>query len=512
MISSQDDASRPTVESDPFPHPTYAMHVLRPAFDEARRLLFGPMLAANVAHTIMLAETGIVAAAEAGQALAALRTIEERGAEAFAYTPAIEDLFFAVERELIAMVGPAAGGNLQIARSRNDLAAAMGRLFLRGLVLGAIGQTIELREALLTLARAHLDTLMAGTTHTQPAQPTTLAHYLGGVLGPIERDTERLRQLYQRVNRCPLGAAAFTTTGFPIDRALTASLLGFAGLVENGYDAVGAADHMVEATGALTTAAASLSRFVHDLLIWARAESGIVRIADAFVQISSIMPQKRNPVVLEHVRARIGYVYGDAATVATMVHNSAFGDTNDVEDPIYVPLARCFASMASVLDLMSAVLASIEFDRNLLASRAGLGFTTSTELADMLVRDFGLPFRTAHAIVATVVKDALARGLGSDGITAAMVEASAQASTSRSIGIHDDAVRAALDPWGFVRSRRISGGPAPEAMTAALDQTADRLAADRAWLGETRARLAGAEGERARRAARLIAPVEVTTP
>jgi argininosuccinate lyase len=488
-----------------FPHPVYAAHILRPAFEDARRLLFAPMLAANAAHLVMLAETGVVGETEAGRALAALREIAEGGADAFQYAAAVEDLFFAIERRLIVLAGPEAGGCLQTARSRNDLDAAMCRLMLRELVLGAVDQTLALRSALLDLARVHLETLMPGTTHTQPAQPTTLAHYLGGVLGPLERDTERLRQLYGRVNRNPLGVAAFTTTGFPIDRELTARLLGFEGLVENGYDAVGAADHMLEATGALVTAAASLSRFVHDLLIWARPETGVIRIADAFVQISSIMPQKRNPVVLEHVRARIGYVFGDAATVATMVHSSAFGDTVDVEDEIYVPLARCFAAMASVLDLLTAVMSSIEIDRGLLAARAGQGFTTSTELADTLVRVCGLPFRTAHAIAARVVQDAIAAGKGAGEVTAAMVDAAAQDVAGRPLAVDAEVVRAALDPWRFVRARTGPGGPAPETTRRAFSAASRRLSADRGWLAGARERLAGAEMERARRAERLIA-------
>jgi argininosuccinate lyase len=488
-----------------FPHPVYAEHVLRPAFDDARRLLFAPMLAANAAHLVMLAETGIVAAAEAGKALAALGAIAAEGDAAFRYAPAVEDLFFAVERRLIELAGPDAGGALQTARSRNDLDAAMCRLMLRELVLDAIDRVLGLRAALLDLARAHLATLMPGTTHTQPAQPTTFAHYLGGVLGPLERDTARLRELHGRVNQNPLGAAAFTTTGFPIDRALTARLLGFAGVVENGYDAVGAADHMLEATGALVTAAASLSRFVHDLLIWTRPEVGVVRIADAFVQISSIMPQKRNPVVLEHVRARVGYVYGDAATVATMVHSSAFGDTVDVEDEIYVPLARCFGAMASVLDLLTAVVASpLAVDADLLAARAGRGFTTSTELADTLVRVCGLPFRTAHAIAARVVHDAIAAGIDAAAIAPAMVDAAARAVTGRPLDLAAETVRTALDPWSFVRVRTVPGGPAPETMDRALAEATGRLDADRAWLAETRARLAAAASERASRVERLI--------
>ncbi|MGH2557781.1 MAG: argininosuccinate lyase [Thermomicrobiales bacterium] len=489
--------------SSELPHPAYADHVLRPAFDDARRLLFGPMLAANAAHLVMLAETGIVAKEDAARALVALREIEAAGPDAFAYAPSVEDLFFAVEGRLIGLAGPDAGGNLQIARSRNDLDAVMCRLMLRDRVLSTIERVDALRERLLALAEEHVETLMPGTTHTQPAQPTTLAHYLGGVLGPLERDAERLRQLYARVNRCPLGAAAFTTTGFPINRERTARLLGFEGIVENGYDAVGASDHMLEATGALVTMSSSLSRFVYDLLIWARPEVGIIRISDEFVQISSIMPQKRNPVVLEHVRARIGYVYGDAATVATMVHSSAYGDTVDVEDEIYVPLARCLDAAASVLDLLTAVFATIGVDRDLLAARAGQGFTTSTELADTLVRRYGLPFRTAHAVAGKVVKAAIAEGKEADSITVAMVEVAARSVIGQTIGIDEATLRNALDPWQFVRSRAIPGGPAPEAMRRYLSDCRGRLYDDRRWLAGERERLMAADAERSSRAERL---------
>jgi argininosuccinate lyase len=488
-----------------FPHPAYAEHILRPAFEEAQRILFEPMLAANAAHLIMLAETGIITEAEAGRALAALREIGKAGAAAFTYAPAVEDLFFSVEGKLIEQAGAEAGGNLQIARSRNDLDAVMCRLMLRNRILATVGQVLDLRERLLAFAREHVETLMPGITHTQPAQPTTLAHYLGGVLGPLERDTARLKECFARVNQNPLGAAAFTTTGFPIDRTITERLLGFQGTVENGYDAVGASDHMLESTGVLITIASSLSRFVNDLLIWARAEVGIIRIGDEFVQISSIMPQKRNPVVLEHVRARIGYVYGDAETVATMVHSSAYGDTVDVEDEIYVPLARCFMAMTSILDLMTAVIATLGVNREALAARAGRGFTTSTELADTLVRRYHLPFRTAHKIVATVVKSAIAAGKDAADITVAMVEDAAQSVLGHPLGIDEQTLREALDPWHFVRVRAIPGGPAPAAMRRSLNEHGERLHFDRAWLVNEQARIATADEERIKQADALIA-------
>jgi len=490
-----------------FPHPAYASHILRPAFEEAQRLLFGPMLEANAAHLVMLAETGIIAASDAGRVLAALRKVADGGAAAFVYAPAVEDLFFAVEQQLIADAGADAGGNLQIARSRNDLDAVMCRLMLRDRLLDLGDRLVALRARLLAFAGEHVETIMPGTTHTQPAQPTTLAHYIAGVLGPLERDTARLRDLYGRVNRNPMGVAAFTTTGFPIDRALTTALLGFDGLVENGYDAVGAADYMLEAVGTLGTAATGLSRFVHDLLIWSRREVGILRVGDEFVQISSIMPQKRNPVVFEHIRARVGYVLGDAATVTTIAHSSAFGDTVDVEDEIYLPLARGFEAMASILDLLTVVFATIEVDRDLLASRAGRGFTTTTELADTLVRRFGLPFRSAHGVVAGVVRDTIAAGGDTGDITVATVENAARRVLGREIGIDEVTLRAALDPRAFVQARAVPGGPAPAAMRRSLDAISSQLHADRRWIDGARERIAAAAAERKRRTAPLIAAV-----
>ncbi|MFN8537760.1 MAG: argininosuccinate lyase [Thermomicrobiales bacterium] len=500
------DEARTTSAPHTFPHPSYARHILRPFFEDAQRLLlFGPMLAANAAHLIMLSETGIIPATQAGRVLSALRQVEAAGPVSFEYAPAVEDLFFAVEGRLIALAGPEAGGNLQIARSRNDLDAAMCRLLLRDRLLAALGQTLDLRERLIAFASEHVETLMPGITHTQPAQPTTLAHYLAGVLGPLERDTARLRATYARVNQSPLGAAAFTTTGFPIDRELIAQLLGFVDVVENGYDAVGGSDCMIEPMTTLTILASGLSRFVHDLLIWARSEVGILRIGDEFVQISSIMPQKRNPVVLEHVRARIGYVHGDAATVTTMLHSSAFGDTADINDQIYVPLARAFDALGGVLELLTAVFATATINRDLLSQRAGLGFTTSTELADTLVRDHGLPFRSAHGVAAATVKLAIARGLEASQVTPALVDEAAVAIIGRPLDLTGEALQSALDPWTFVRRRSLPGGPAPEAMQHSLAVHLSVLQSDRAWLAEERTRLLEADLDRERRAAQLIA-------
>lgn len=484
-----------------FPHPAYARYVLEPGFRESQRLIFSHMMAANEAHTLMLVETGIISREHASALLAALRQVNDAGVDSFTYAPEVEDLFFAIENRLIDITGPEIGGNLQIARSRNDLAAVVCRLMIRERLATVQDVVLVLRATLLDLAGEHVCTIMPGITHTQPAQPTTLAHYLLGVLGPLERDSERLRQAWSRVNRSPLGVAAFTTTSFPVDRDLAAALLGFDGVVENGYDAVGAGDHMLESVQALVTLVGSLSRFVYELLIWTRAEVGILRIADEFIQISSIMPQKRNPVVLEHVRARVGYVYGDAATVATMIHSAAFGDTNDVEDEIYVPIARAFDATESVLTLLDVSLQTASFNVDLLAERAGQGNTTTTAIADGLVRDFGLPFRTAHGVVSRLVAEGGA-------ITSARIAEVAQGITGQHLDIDEAWAKRTLDPWNFIKARTIRGGPAPATTAAAVGSGRERLARDRQRLERAEAQIREAAVNRAARIAEYVAPLE----
>jgi argininosuccinate lyase len=488
--------------SGTFPHPAYAEHVLEPQFVDAQRHLFPYMIAANEAHTLMLAACDIIPEEQAVTLLKALNQVEGDGPSAFTYAPQIEDLFFAVEGKLIELAGVEAGGNLQIARSRNDLAAGMNRMMLRDRILAAREQVLGLSAVLADLIEQHIETLMPGITHTQPAQPTTLAHYLLGVLGPLERDSDRLARAYACTNRSTFGVAAFTTTSFPIDRDLVADLLGFNGIVENGYDAVGASDHLLESAQALVNCVGSLSRFVYELLVWARRSEDVLRIHDEFIQISSIMPQKRNPVVLEHVRIRMGWVYGDASTVGTIVHNAAFGDTNDVEDPVFVPLNRAFDSFGMVVELLSSVLESASFNVEGMAAKAGEGNTTTTALADGLVKDFAIPFRSAHTIASRLVtRTTRERSV----ITAQLVNEVSGEVLGEPLAVTDQFVQDALDPWAFVTRRTLPGGPAPLATRKALAGTRERLGTDRDLLAADRAKLQEAEERRDARIASLTA-------
>jgi argininosuccinate lyase len=316
-----------------------------------------------------------------------------------------------------------------------------------------------------------------------------MAHYGAAVLSFLARDAGRLRAAYARTNRSPLGAAAFTTTGFPIDRALTAEWLGFDGLMENSHDAIGAADHMTEAMGALITMALSLSRVTRDLLFWTTQEAAAIRIHDSFIQISSIMPQKRNPVVLEHLRARLGRLIGQAQTVLTLAHSVPYGDTQDIEDEIHAPLFGACETAADVLSLYTAVFQTLEVNREHLAARAEAGFTTATELADTLTRDVGLPFRTAHRVVSRLVRSAVSQGLTPGDVTPALLDRAAQAVMGRPLALSAEVVRRALDPAHFVAVRTQPGGPAPATMRAWLDRAERSLSEDAGWLSAARARL-----------------------
>ena len=451
-----------------FPAPSYARHILEPAFTFAREHLLTHMLEANKAHAVMLIEQGIVDGESGGLLLGGILQAEADGAEQYRYDPTVEDLFFLVERRILEVAGAVAGGNLQLGRSRNDLSAALCRMALRHRLLDIATCMTQLRARLADLAAEHINTLMPGVTHTQVAQPTTLGHYLLGVLGPLGRDAERLERAFRHTNRSPLGVAAFTTSSLPVDRERVAALLGFDGLIENGYDAVGAADYMLEAVAALRIVCLSLMRFINDLLIWCRSDVALATVGDEFIQISSIMPQKRNPVVLEHIRARIGYVMGDAATVDAMVHGAAFGDTVDVEDEIFVPLLRCCGRTGSILTLLSDVLATIRFDTERMSNAARAGFGSSTELAERLTLDFGIPFRQAHQTVSRMVDELVASGRDLFAISPEMLRDATMNVSHVEVDITTDKLQHILDPNEVIQRRALPGGPARSALRDAL--------------------------------------------
>jgi argininosuccinate lyase len=316
---------------------------------------------------------------------------------------------------------------------------------------------------------------MPAHTHTQPAQPTTLAHYLLAAIEFLARDVARLEAAFARVNLCPMGAAAITTSGFPIDREETARLLGFEGVAENSYGAIASIDYITEAAGAVSVAMVNLGKFVQDLLLWCTREFGFLRLSDAFVQSSSIMPQKRNPVALEHSRVLASRALGEAQAVFTCAHNTPFGDINDSEDDLQPLVSMMFADARRSLGLLAGALRTAEVDVAALAHRAGRDFLTVTELADTLVRREGMSFKQAHDLLAEAVK-----GCGERDEASAVAEALAKLHPE--LRLSQAEIELAMDPLNFVRVRQVIGGPAPVQTAATLERAHAEQQRMEAWV------------------------------
>src|SRR5512139_2034070 len=378
--------------------PQYVSQVLNENFEDAKTLFLSPLMAIHYAHLVMLADRGIIPAADARTIREALDAVSLKEVRATPYDGTCEDLFFYVKRLLINACGEDIAGRLHTARSRNDIDMTMYRMRQREFIAAILSATLDLRRALIELAGRHRETVCALHTHTQPAQPSTVAHYLLAVIEQLERDAGRLRAAFASTNRNPLGACAITGTGFPIDRHLTSSLLGFDGPTGNTYGSIATVDYMLESVSATAVMLTGLGRVVQDLLLWCTMEFGYLRLSDGFVQSSSIMPQKRNPVALEHARAIGSKALGQATAIILSVHNTPFGDIVDTEDDLQPLVASMFRDALRTVTLVAASLHGADFNVERLAAMATQGGTTFTELADHLVRHHGVPFRIAHTI------------------------------------------------------------------------------------------------------------------
>jgi argininosuccinate lyase len=460
--------------------PEYVTHVLNEHFEDAKVLFLAPLLAIHHAHLVMLARQGIVAREEARRIRDGLDAISEAEVRAARYDGSCEDLFFYVGRLLIAACGEETAGRLHTARSRNDIDMTMYRMRQREFLLGLLGAAAELRRVLIDVASRHRETIFAAHTHTQPAQPTTLAHYLLAVIEQLERDGVRLRAAFQTTNRCPLGACAITGTGFPIDRRLTSELLGFDAPTGNTYGSIATVDYLLESAAAASVALAGLGRVTQDLLLWCTSEFGYLRLGEGYVQSSSIMPQKRNPVALEHARAIGSKALGQASAIVTAVHNTPFGDVVDTEDDLQPLVFSMFKDATRAVKLVAAAMRDAVFDAARMAGRASEGWITVTELADTLARERGLPFKTAHTIASGFVAEQTA----DPSAAGASLDRAASRITGAPLGYTDAQLERILSPRRFVEVRRTDGGPAPEATARAIDDARRTLAKDdESWKG-----------------------------
>jgi argininosuccinate lyase len=468
--------------SDPFPAPIYAETVLIHNFEDAKKYFLGALLEIHYAHTRMLAGCGLISGEEEGTLLAALNGLDRNRIAAAHFDGRSEDLFFFIEGLLEESAGRELAGKMHTARSRNDIAVTLYRMTARREILRTLRALAELRSVLIRFATEHVMTIMPAHTHTQPAQPTTLAHYLLAAIEFLARDSARLHAAFARVNLSPMGAAAITTSGFPIDRNATARLLGFDGLAENSYGAIAAIDYITETAAAVAVAMVNIGKLVQDLLLWSTREFGYLRLSDAFVQSSSIMPQKRNPVALEHVRILASRALGEAQAVLTCAHNTPFGDVNDSEDDLQPLVFTMFADGDRALKLLAGALGTAQVDTALMANRARRDFLTVTELADTLVRREGLSFREAHGLLADAV-----RACGSRDDPQSLAEALRRSRPT--LKLTSEEIERCLDPQYFVQVRSVIGGPAREQTSAALERAGAEQQRIEIWIASTEATL-----------------------
>jgi argininosuccinate lyase len=302
----------------------------------------------------------------------------------------------------------------------------------------------------------------------------------------LGRDITRLRRGFENINHSPLGACAITTTGFPINRERTAQLLGFDSPTVNSYASIGAIDYFTEMMSAVSVLLINVGRFAQDFLLMAMQEFDAVKLSDGYVQASSIMPQKRNPVALEHVRILASKAFGQATGVFISAHNTPFGDINDVEDDLQPLIASTLRDATRALTLFAAALKTAVFNVETLRRRASEGFITVTELADTLVRKDSLAFRTAHQIVAGCVR--LAHQTQTE-LTHALLQSVAYEMIERPVNLSPEEFKRALDPQNFVEARTVLGGPAPSETRRAAALEREREREDALWYAERHAAL-----------------------
>ncbi|MBM3546485.1 MAG: argininosuccinate lyase [Alphaproteobacteria bacterium] len=482
-----------TKDDSVFPAPVYKDTVLAPLFEGVKKHHWQHQMRINRASAVMLAEKNLLSRAEAGAILKALddivRTVDVAKLD---YTGEHEDFFFYVESELKRRLGVEVAGKLHTGRSRNDIDHTVFKLALKERLIPFVEAMIGLVETALTVAEKNRDTLIVAYTHGQPAQPSTFGHYLAALVEMLIRDIERITHAARYPDKSSMGAAAITTSGFDLDRARMADLLGFAEVQENSYGCIAAVDYATSVYSALKLVFVHLGRFVQDLNAWTGFEIGHLYVPNAYVQISSIMPQKRNPVPVEHLRLMLSLASARAEAVITAVHNTPFTDMNDSEGEVQAAGYEAFDTGHRAIALLAGFIGSVRIDEAKVRKHIEEACITVTELADSLVRAEGLSFRQAHEIAAK-----LARRMIDTGERFGTVPMSAFAEAFREVAgrtpkLSEAEFRRVTTPEHFVAVRTMPGGPAPEALKAAFACYRNEIGQARGWLDAYRGRMESA--------------------
>ena len=420
----------------------------------------------SIAHATMLAEVGVLSREDRDAIVAGLEGIlADIEAGAFEWRTSLEDVHMNVESVLTERIGDA-GKRLHTGRSRNDQVATGVRLFVREALDDIAGAIRALQGVILSIAEHEADTVLPGFTHLQPAQPITFGHHMLAWFEMLERDAERFAQCRHRVNRMPLGAAALAGTPYPIDRAVTARLLGFEALCENSLDAVSDRDFAIEFVSDCALTMMHLSRMSEELVLWVSAQFAFVELGDAYCTGSSIMPQKKNPDVPELVRGKSARVIGHLNALLVLMKGQPLAYNRDNQED-KEPLFDTVDTVTDCLRVFAGMLGTLECRRERMRETARLGYMTATDLADYLVRK-AVPFRDAHEAVGRAVRSAVETGRDLSEMTLDELRAFSPAIESDVFGV--------LTLEGSVAARNHPGGTAPVQVRAAIARAKAGLA------------------------------------
>nr|WP_296751180.1 argininosuccinate lyase [Thioalkalivibrio sp.] len=428
--------------------------------------LYAQDITGSIAHARMLAAVQVLTENEADaivRGLEAIRAEIESGE--FAWSVAREDVHMNIEARLIEKIGET-GKKLHTGRSRNDQVATDIRLWLREAIDALVVELRRYQRGLLDLAEREHATVMPGFTHLQTAQPVTFGHHMMAWYEMLERDAERLADCRRRVNRLPLGAAALAGTSYPLDRELTARLLGFDGVCRNSLDAVSDRDFAIEFAASASLIMMHLSRQAEELILWASAQFAFIDLPDRYCTGSSIMPQKKNPDVPELVRGKTGRVYGHLIGLLTLMKGQPLAynkDNQEDKEPLFDTVDTLAGSLRAFADMVPNL--RVRAENMLEATRRG--FATATDLADYLVGK-GLPFRDAHEVVGLAVRLASARGCD-------LADLALEELQGFDARIEDD-VYDLLTPEGSADARDLLGGTAPAQVLARIAEAREHLA------------------------------------
>lgn len=459
--------------------------IIQPGIESDLDHAYQCYLDVNKAHVLMLAKQGIIKKEVAKEILKVTDEMANMGDKpTFPIDPSREDTYFNLEHYLITRTGLEIGGQQHTARSRNDLIATVTRLSTRKYYLFICKLFNEMRQTLIDLAENNTDAVMSGYTHLQPSEPITFAHYCSAVLSALERDYRRISAVYKSLNLSPLGGGSMGSTTFNIDREMTSSLLGFDEPLDNSIDCVGSRDYATELLSALAMAANTFSRLCFDLYVWATPDYGYVEVDDSSAVCSSIMPQKKNPWTLEHIKGKCAHIEGFFISAFNAQKNTPYTHNQDVNGESTYFLWTAMREMQASIELLRSTLKGITLHKDRMVQTATGNFCTATELANYLVRHDQISFRAAHEIVAMVVDYMITNNKKANEIGKAVVDEIFMKLFNRKTTMSDHDIQMALDPVLNAQSKKVLGGTAPEEVLRQLARRQSKLAMDNEELSQ----------------------------